>query len=42
MVALPEDSVVVIDLGPAEGVAKHRIQVLGQRKVAERNRCVVV
>ena len=42
VVALPEDSVVVIDLGPAEGVAKHRIQVLGQRKVAERNRCVVV
>jgi hypothetical protein len=42
VVALPEDSVVVIDLGPAEGVAKHRIKALGQKKVAERSRCVVV
>jgi CRISPR-associated protein Cas2 len=42
VVALPEDSVVVIDLGPAEGVAKYRIHVLGHKKVAERSRCVVV
>jgi CRISPR-associated protein Cas2 len=42
VVALPEDSVVVIDLGPAEGVAKHRIRALGQKKVGERSCCVVV
>ncbi len=43
VVVLPEDSVVVIDLGPADGpTAKRRIRALGQKRVAERSRCVVV
>lgn len=42
VVELPEDSVVVIDLGPAEGVARYRIRELGQKRVVERSRCVVV
>ncbi len=42
VVALPEDSVVVIDLGPADGTARRRIYTLGQKRVAEKSRCVVV
>lgn len=42
VVRLSEDSVVVIDLGPAEGAAARRIRQLGEKKVVERDRCVVV
>ncbi|MDR7400466.1 MAG: CRISPR-associated endonuclease Cas2 [Armatimonadota bacterium] len=42
VVRLSEDSVVVIDLGPAEGVARRRIRQLGEKRVVERDRCVVV
>lgn len=42
VVRLSEDSVVVIDLGPAEGVARRRIRQLGEKRVVERGRCVVV
>jgi CRISPR-associated protein Cas2 len=39
---LAEDSVVVIDLGPADGAAGRRIRQLGEKRGAERSRCVVV
>jgi len=39
---LQEDSVVIVDLGPAEGMAKRRIQVLGQKATAGRDRWIVV
>ena len=42
VVRLAEDSVVVIDLGPAEGLARRRIRQLGEKRVGERSRCVVV
>ncbi|MDR7579566.1 MAG: CRISPR-associated endonuclease Cas2 [Armatimonadota bacterium] len=42
VVRLSEDSVVVIDLGPAEGVARRRIRQLGEKRLVERDRCVVV
>lgn len=42
VVDLSEDSVAVIDLGPAEGVARYRIRQLGQKRLVDRDRCVVV
>jgi CRISPR-associated protein Cas2 len=40
--ALDEDSVLVIDLGPASGVARARIRVLGKGRVPERQRLTIV
>lgn len=42
VVALGEDSVLVIDLGPASGVARQRIRALGKGRVPERERVTVV
>lgn len=39
---LGEDSILIIDLGPACGVARHRIRALGQWRVPQRERVVVV
>ncbi len=40
--ALEEDSVLIIDLGPASGVARARIRALGKGRVPERERLTVV
>ncbi len=42
VVELREDSVVVIDLGPASGIAQHRIRALGRGRVPERERVTIV
>jgi len=42
VVDLTEDSVAVIDLGPADGSGRHKIRQLGQKRMVERDRCVVV
>ncbi len=42
VVAVGEDSVLFIDLGPASGVARQRIQSLGKGRVPERERVTVV
>lgn len=42
VVRLGEDSVLIIDLGPASGVARRRIRTLGQGRLPMRNRVTVV
>lgn len=42
VVELGEDSVLVIDLGPATGLARGRIRTLGRDRIPERDRVVVV
>jgi CRISPR-associated protein Cas2 len=37
-----EDSVLIIDLGPASGVARRRIRTLGRGRIPERERFTVV
>ena len=42
VVKLAEDSVLIIDLGPASGIARRRIRSLGQGRLPERPRVTVV
>lgn len=42
VVSIGEDSVLLIDLGPASGVARQRIRALGKGRVPERQRVTVV
>lgn len=42
VVRVTEDSVLIIDLGPAAGVARRRIRTLGHGRVRERDRVTVV
>lgn len=42
VVELAEDSVVVIDLGPARGLARTRVRALGQKRPIQRDRVMVV
>ncbi len=39
---LSEDSVLIIDLGPVVGIARKRIRTMGQGKLPERERILVV
>lgn len=42
VVKLAEDSVLIIDLGPASGLARRRIRSLGQGRLPDRRRAVVI
>lgn len=42
VVRLADDSVLIIDLGPASGVARRRIRTLGQGRIPARDRVTVV
>lgn len=42
VIKMSEDSVLIIDLGPAEGLARRRIRTLGRATAPRRDRIIVV